>query len=78
MRFNDRMTSCICHVDGLPRSAEQGKTDLHVERLLCALGPRFWVGFCRYDSSVAKSLQNSAIWPRPVAAPASSLKSAKN
>ena len=31
MRFNDRMTSCMCRVDGLPRGAEQGKTDLHVE-----------------------------------------------
>ena len=36
MRFNDRMTSCMCRVDGLPRGAEQGKTDLHVEPLVYA------------------------------------------
>jgi len=45
------MMRLMCRVDGLPRGAEQGKTDPHVERLVYApLADIFRDSLHKYDT----------------------------
>jgi hypothetical protein len=58
VRLDGRIMLLMCRVDGVPRGAEQGKTDLHVEPAsVRAFGRFFRDVFHKYDTWVARALQ---------------------